>query len=179
MTAPAPTLRITRPPAVDPPYDDELTDAAPLVVGSLALAFPTGPDLVPLRLVPPACALGADPDTDSRSTSRAELPDPRSWTGRVAQAVVEVLAGARSAAQLSRFATLDVLQQLERATGRLAGRPGAPVARPVVASVHVDEPADGVAEACIVVDTGRRRRAMAMRIEGLDGRWQCTAFQFG
>jgi hypothetical protein len=45
--------------------------------------------------------------------------------------------------------------------------------------VHVSEPADGVAEACAVVDTGPRRRAIALRLEGLDGRWRCTQLQFG
>ena len=51
--------------------------------------------------------------------------------------------------------------------------------RPLVRSVHVSEPADGVAEACAVVDTGPRRRAVALRLEGMDGRWQCTALQLG
>jgi hypothetical protein len=91
-----------------------------------------------------------------------------------------VLVGARSAAQLSRFATLDVLHQLERATGRLAGRPGAPAVRsPHVASVHLSEPRERVVEACATIDTGRRRRALAMRFEGRDGRWQCTALELG
>jgi Family of unknown function (DUF6459) len=90
-----------------------------------------------------------------------------------------VLAGARPAGQLSRVATLEVLQLLERGAGRLGGRPGLPPQRPVVGSVHVSEPRDGIAEACAVVDTGPRKRALALRLEGIDGHWRCTAVHVG
>jgi hypothetical protein len=177
----APTLRLLRAPAIDPPYDDEVGDQTTLVDGSLALAFPPGDaPRIPLRLVPPAAATLDDDVDGPRPTSRADLPDPRPWTRRLAQAVVEILAGARPAAQLARYATLDVLDALEHSTGRLArGADGRVALRPIVASVHVSEPADGVAEACAVVDTGPRRRALAFRLEGLDGRWQCTELQLG
>ena len=176
MTA-APTLRLLRAPVADPPYDDELPGAVPLVEGSLALAFPPTGAPVSLRLVPPA---SVDDDIAPRPTPRSELPDPRGWSGRLAQAIAEILAGARPAGQLARYTTLDVLEHLERSTGRLGTRTnGAAPMRPIVASVHVSEPADGVAEACAVVDTGARRRALALRLEGLDGRWRCTELQFG
>jgi len=176
MTA-APTLRLLRAPVADPPYDDELPGAVPLVEGSLALAFPPTGAPVSLRLVPPA---SVDDDLAPRPTPRSELPDPRGWSGRLAQAIAEILAGARPAGQLARYTTLDVLEHLERSTGRLGARTsGAAPMRPIVASVHVSEPADGVAEACAVVDTGPRRRALALRLEGLDGRWRCTELQFG
>jgi hypothetical protein len=178
VVGPSP-LRLVRAPVADPPYDDELPPGAPLVDGSLALAFPPTGQPVSLRLVPPA---SVDDDFGPQPTARADLPDPRPWTRRLTQAVAEVLAGARPAGQLARYATLDVLEHLERSTGRLgqAGSGGRAVPmRPVVASVHVSEPADGVAEVCAVVDTGPRRRALALRLEGLDGRWRCTQLQFG
>jgi hypothetical protein len=174
MTTAAP-LRLLRAPDCEPPYDDERSPQQPVVDGSLALAFPPAGPPVPLRLVPPAEPSGDD-DFEPRITSRAELPDPRPWTGRLAQAVAEILAGDRAAAQLARFTTLDVLDDLERWTGRLR-RGRTPAARPVVASVHVSEPGDGVAEACAVLDTGQRRRALALRLEGIDGRWRCTALE--
>jgi hypothetical protein len=131
---------------------------------------------VPLRLVPPA---GGVP-VASEPTCRDLLPDPRPWTARLAQAIAEVLAGARPAGQLSRVATLDVLHLLERGSGRLGGRRGGlPPQRPIVGSVHVSEPRDGVAEACVVVDTGPRKRALALRLEGINGQWQCTAVHVG
>jgi hypothetical protein len=36
---------------------------------------------------------------------------------------------------------------------------------------------DTVVEAVVVVDDGRRCRAMAVRLEGLDGRWCCTVLR--
>jgi hypothetical protein len=176
-------LRLLRAPVIDPPYDDELPPGPPMIDGSLALAFPPTGEPVPLRLVPPAAF---DDGFDPQPTSRADLPDPLPWTRRLTQAIAEILAGARPAAQLARYTTLDVLEHLERSTGRLtcsansAGNGVRTVAmRPVVASVHVSEPADGVAEVCAVVDTGPRRRALALRLEGQDGRWRCTQLQFG
>jgi hypothetical protein len=164
-------------PRLDGPFDDERRDPSPpMVDGSLALAFaPPTRVSVPLRLVPPAGDL-----TPAVSPTRRDLlPDPRPWTARLAQAIVEVLAGARPASQLSRVATLDVLQLLERGSGRLGARPGAPPQRPIIGSVHVSEPRDGVAEACAVVDTGLRKRALALRLEGVNGQWRCTALHIG
>lgn len=178
-TVTTPPLRLLRAPVVDPPYDDELPPGPPLVDGNLALAFPPTGEPVSLRLVPPAAV---DDDFGPQPTSRSDLPDPTPWTRRLTQAIAEVLAGARPAGQLARYTTLDVLEHLERSTGRLARNGNGTrtvVLRPVVASVHVTEPADGVAEVCAVVDTGPRRRALALRLEGQDGRWRCTQLQFG
>jgi Family of unknown function (DUF6459) len=183
LAAPAQAIARARPlhlrpvPRLDGPYDDELGDpVSPMVDGSLALAFPPPTRVsVSLRLVQPAGGVsGGDP-----LCRRDLLPDPRPWTARLAQAIAEVLAGARPAGQLSHVATLDVLQLLERGAGRLGSRPGAPAQRPIVGSVHVSEPRDGVAEACAVVDTGPRMRALALRLEGVNGQWRCTALQIG
>lgn len=183
-------LRLLPAPPTDPPYDDELGAAALVVDGSLALAFPAAPAPVPLRLAPPA----VEEETEERATPRRLLPDPAPLAHRFAQAVVEILAGDRPVTQLTRHATLDVLDQLERMVRRRARaaaiaaaskqRPatvhaGTPAARPRVTSVHLSEPADGIAEACAVISAGPRRRALAFRLEGLDGRWQCTALRVG
>jgi hypothetical protein len=170
-----PSLRLLPVPPLDPPYDDEREPVA-TTVGSLALAFSPVTDALPLRLVPPA--LPPEP-VDDQSDARVSPPDVRQWSARLAQAIVEVLVGVRPAAQLSQFTTLDVLHQLERWTGRLTSRNGEPTQRPCVTSVHVGEPRRGVAEACATVDTGRRRRAFAMRLEARGSRWQCTALELG
>src|SRR4051812_11804854 len=187
MTPPTP-LRLLPAPPLDAPYDDETDPPVPLVVGSLALAFPApSTDAVPLRLVPPATPFRPPSDAPDdgvdefghRSTPLA-LPDAGAWTQRLALAVVEVLGGARTASQLSRYATLEVLERLERGAGRLARREGATPAKcPRLSSLHVCEPRHGVVEACAVIDTGRRRRAVALRLEGRDGRWQCTELELG
>jgi hypothetical protein len=163
-------LRLVPAPPHDPPYDDELPAAvASVVVGSLALAFPVDdPTVVPLRLVPPA--IGPAPD--------GELPDPHGWSRRLAQAIVEVLVGSRSPAQLSAHATLPVVQQLERASAVALRRgPRMNTRSPLVQSVQVCQPRPQVAEVAAVIDTGPRRRALALRLEVRGRRWQCTALQ--
>ena len=165
-----PLLRVLPVPPIDPPYDDERERTNPPIVGSLALAFPQPTDALPLRLVPPA--LPPTPDL-------AVAPEVRDWSGRLVQAIVEVFVGARAAAQLSPFTTLDVLHQLERWSGRLTSRDGRPAQQPRVVSVHVCEPRDRIAEVCAVVDTGPRRRAFALRLEAKDSRWTCTALELG
>ena len=204
MTVPASNgrpLRLLPAPSTDPPYDDELGAAALVVDGALALAFPAAVAPVPLRLAPPA----TEEETEERATPRSLLPDPAPLAHRFAQAVVEILAGDRPVAQLTRHATLDVLDQLERAVRRRVhgiaptpavlarsiglaptssggagpGAGAASTARPRVLSVHLSEPADGIAEGCAVISAGPRRRALAFRLEGLDGRWQCTVLRMG
>jgi hypothetical protein len=126
----------------------------------------------------------------SARPSVARLPNPvprnapspnseRPNTMRLAQVIAEVLAGARPAAQLGTVAAPDVVSMLARNSGRLGARREGPPHRPIVDSVHVHEPSDGVAEACAVVRVGSRYRAIALRLEVADGRWQCTALHVG
>ena len=49
----------------------------------------------------------------------------------------------------------------------------------LVRSVRIGEPRDGVVEACALVSDGGRLRAVAVRMEGLDGRWRVTALEIG
>jgi hypothetical protein len=164
----APVLRLVPAPPHDPPYDDELPAVATSVVGNLALSFPQeDTTVVPLRLVPPA----VPPDPDGAP------PDPRAWARRLAQAIVEVLCGARPPAQLSAHATLLVVQQLERTAAVALRQSARPKQSPLVENVHVCRPSEQVAEVAAVIDTRPRRRALALRLEARGGRWQCTALQ--
>jgi hypothetical protein len=209
MTSDAPhpsPLRRMPLPCSEPPYDDELglapgdwpprrcaTVDAPrqpgrqvnlAVQGTLALAFvlPSGLPAVPepppdLQLV--ANDIGSPDEFGPRPTQRAALPAPRTWAGRVVQAIVEVLAGMRPATQLVRWTTEEVYEQISSRVlpARGCDVEGAP--RGVVRSLHVSEPADGVAEVCALVRRGARSTAVALRLEGMDGRWQCTAIELG
>jgi hypothetical protein len=121
-----------------------------------------------------------------QKTPSTMLPAPTPWAGRLVQAVIEVVSGVRPVSQLVRWTTAPVYEAL-----------CARVARPVVStgtgsrdlvttrlaevvrSVRVSEPRDGVAEVCATVQQGPRCRAIALRLEGIDGRWQCTALQIG
>jgi len=54
--------------------------------------------------------------------------------------------------------------------------PGAPIQ---LISVRVCQPADGIAEVSATVRAGRRVRAIAFRVEGVQGRWRITALDIG
>jgi hypothetical protein len=154
------------------------------VQGTLALQWQLPGELdaqpVPaasLRLVtrPPAVDADTDPVVAEVPTSRADLPDPGTWTAQLVQAVLEVLAQERPRHQLVRWLAPEVYADLGvHLAARPSGRPAGPRARRTVSSIHVFEPADGVAEATAVVVGGPRARAMALRLEGWDGRWRCT-----
>jgi Family of unknown function (DUF6459) len=146
----------------------------PARAGPVARAGPTSA-VIQLRRSSPARRISAG----SPRTPRELLPDPQPCTERLAQAIVEVLAGARPAGQLTGVATLEVLRLLARGAGRLGARPGVLPQRPIVGSVRVTEPCDGVVEACAVINTGSRKRALALRLEGIDGQWRCTAMHVG
>jgi hypothetical protein len=156
------------------------------VQGTLALQWvlPTGvqaqpaPDLG-LRLVArPATADDTDPAVASVPTARAQLPDPGPWTAQLVQAVLEVLGRERPRQQLVRWLSPEVYAELSAHVAAGAARPGTGLpggrARRTVSSLHLCEPADGVVEASAVVLGGTRARAMAVRLEGWDGRWRCT-----
>jgi hypothetical protein len=177
-------------PVCEPPYDDERDERAAQATaahagqGALALAFtlPGGlPALPTLRLVPTPEAEPEELSFEPQRTARAALPDPQHFAGRLVQAVVEVAIGSRPAAQLVRWTSSDVYADLNSRVRRAArsdplGR-RKPAAR--VRSVHVSEPSDGVLEVCALVQREDRATAVAMRLDGVDGRWQCTALTFG
>jgi len=160
----------------------------PAVQGTLALEWqlPGDVDAVPspdrsLRLVSrePALDLDTDPAVAVVATSRADLPDPGPWTAQLVQAVLEVLAHERPRQQLVRWLAPEVYADLgvhlaASPARPAAGRAPSGRARRTVSSIHVSEPADGVVEASAVVLGGRRARAVAVRLEGWDGRWRCT-----
>jgi Family of unknown function (DUF6459) len=168
---------------VSEPYPSSSGDwrrpaAVPSTQGALALAF--------------SAAESGDDDGDAwaapQPTSSTALPDPRASCAVLVQAVVEVLAGTRQPGQLVRWLSADVYTALRRRAG-LAARirqQAAPAltgngaaSRAVVRSVRLCHPADGVVEAsAVVVDRGKVR-AVAIRLEGRDGRWRATAVQVG
>lgn len=195
------TIRRLPCPVTEPPYDDEVPAArAPArpvapTQGALALAF-TMPSGAPAEPEPPAGLRLVDPPPDDdptgertaavldqsvaafvarRPTSAQDLPDPRRWSARLAQAIVETLHGHRPIQQLLRW-TDDAVYAL--LADRLESRPRAGWrTRPTIRSIRLCTPADGVAEASVVVQAGPRCRALAMRLEGLDGHWRCTALE--
>jgi hypothetical protein len=121
-----------------------------------------------------------------QKTASTMLPAPTPWAGRLVQAVIEVVSGVRPVSQLVRWTTAPVYEALCAGVARPVASTGASTRDPatsrlaeVVRSVRVSEPRDGVAEVCAIVQQGPRCRAIALRLEGIDGRWQCTALQIG
>jgi hypothetical protein len=117
--------------------------------------------------------------TASPGASGRGRPSPSPPIRQLAQGIAEVLAGARPVRQLEDAVTLDVLGVLGRAAGRLGRSADRPTRRPIVRAIHVDSPCPGVAEAAVVIDTGVRVRAIALRLEVRGGRWRCTDLALG
>jgi hypothetical protein len=125
--------------------------------------------------------LGAgEDDFGRRPTRTSQLPDPGAFVAKLSQAIVEVVSGQRPAPQLIRHTSPTTYSVLAR-QAMVAGRrrtPG-PQRPAIVRRVRVCEPRDGVVEACAVVLSHGRVRALALRLEGLDGRWVVTALTIG
>ncbi len=104
----------------------------------------------------------------------------RAWAARLAQAVVEAVGGQRPVSQLVRWTAPTVYRDLERRV-QLVRRAsdGTRSVRPQVRSVHICRPTPVTAEVSVHVRHAARSRALAMRMERHEDRWQCTALEFG
>jgi Family of unknown function (DUF6459) len=163
-------------PRREPPFDDERTGRHLSVVGPLDQPLPFDA----LGHAAPS-ALRLRPGTDTfaaRPTGRDELPEPTVVARRLVIGVIETVTGRRPASQLRAHASPTVQAGLARDAGRMS-RLGTTRRPAALHSIHVTEPADGVAEVAAVVRVGDRFRALALRLEGLDGRWRCVRLQIG
>lgn len=159
---PATTALVRPAPRCAPPYDDE---AGPRP--RLRLVTTPPPPPVPFDL-----DAWVSPD---RTPSR-DLPPAQPVVAGLAQVLVEVLAGLRNVTQLRRDTTPELYGDLVETVARLR-RPGPrrPMSK-AVRSLHLQQRPEGVVEACVSVIAGQGRvRALALRLEGHDGRWRCTA----
>ncbi|CAB4337426.1 MAG: hypothetical protein F2839_03565 [Actinobacteria bacterium] len=109
---------------------------------------------------------------DALPTSRTDLPPADVWGKRLVQGMVEVINGVRPSSQLTRWVTPEVMGLIQ---SRVLTKN---MPRYIVRSVHVSETDDGVAEVCSVFGTANRSFALAMRLEGLDGRWRATSLMW-
>lgn len=105
------------------------------------------------------------------------------FAARLAQAVVEVMGGDRGVHQLMRWTTDEVYADLLRRTAALQRTTPAELrvrrVRAVVRSVRLFRPGPGAAELSVHVRHGERSRAIAARLERIEGRWRCTVLEFG
>ena len=113
-------------------------------------------------------------------TASSDLPDPVPLAENLARSVMEILAGARDLEQISRWVTGDVYRHLVtrvQASARARAVKKIPVYRPsfTLGRTMVCAPSDGIAEVVVVIHGKARSRSIAMRLEGLDGRWRAVA----
>ena len=166
---------IVRPiPDISPPVIDSRTvvirDASPFIQGTLAVDFNAGHEAT------------QDPyDRDYFGPQRTlsdQLPEPEAWVTHMAQALVEVMSGARPAPQVIRWTSPEVYAILLRRNA-VSSRREVVARRAIVRRVRICEPVDGVVEACAVVVDNGRVRAIAMRLTGVDRRWVVSELQVG
>lgn len=186
VTAPAPTpIRYpVRPLRIRPARDVEpgvLNEAELDRLYALAAHYPddTMPRYVQSCLAVDFRATEKDSHFGPQATLRSALPEPKAWARAIAVAILESLAGRRPPTQFARAMTTDVYDAIARRHAVALRRGSTGAQRSIVRRVAICEPADGVAEASVVVHHGGRVRAIAMRMSGVDGRWLITAFEMG
>jgi len=113
-------------------------------------------------------------------TSTADLPDPETFLRNISRGVLEIFAGVREVDQLARWLTEDAYRKLvtrANLAARARSARGTPAKRPVhqIVSVRHSSPADGIVEGVVIVRGPARTRAVALRLEGMDGRWRTTS----
>jgi hypothetical protein len=178
LSAPAPArprleLVVVRTPG--PRLEDERHPVRLLNPGPRPRPLRSAPGPRPRVDLPPA----TDEDTDFGPTwtRRAQLPDPQAAGRRLVTLTLEAFAGRRPVAQLQPLVTPQLFAAL---TGRRRPRWCSEGTAPLlISSVRVCEPVDGVAEVVAVARRAGRAHAVAARLEGIDGRWRCTALQIG
>lgn len=185
-------IRVRPIPESSPPIIDSRTavlrDPSPFIQGTLAIGFTS--DHAPVAGhgdpgLPADRGVHGNHDDPQHSeyferqrTFSRDLPDPHAWVRHMAQALVEVMSGARPAAQVIRWTTPEVYSVLARRNA-VSNRRAVVARRAIVRRVRICEPVDGVVEACAVVLDNGRVRALAMRLTGVDRRWVISELQVG
>ncbi|MEO5652944.1 MAG: Rv3235 family protein [Marmoricola sp.] len=145
---------------------------------------------VPMASVQGTLALQYGPPVRHRTDSGPDLhvvPGGRleleAFARGFARVVVEVVGGDRGPNQLLRWTSEKVYLSLQERTALLQRvTPGDRRVRRLrsrVRSVHVFCPSPDAAELSVHVRQGERSRAIAARLDLVEGRWICTALEFG
>jgi hypothetical protein len=172
---PRPRLHLAVVPTPGPPLQEEREPVRLLVPGRPARRPAPAPGPRP-RLDQHAAPADAA-DFGPTWSRRAQLPDPQAVGRRLVTLTLEAFAGRRPVGQLQALVSPPLFTALsERRRPRWCTEGTAPL---LISSLRVCEPVDGVAEISAVARRGGRAHAVAARLEGIDGRWRCTALQIG
>jgi uncharacterized protein DUF6459 len=164
-------VRTPGPPVEDPRIPVRLLQPGPAPRRPLP---PPGPRP---RMDAPVPLPGAEPDFGPAFSRRADLAPPGPMAQRLVTVVLEAFTGRRPVAQLRPLVTPGLFTVLNAGRRPRWCAEGASTVR--ITSVRVSEPVDGVAEVAAVARRDGRAHAVAARMEGIDGRWRCTALQVG
>jgi hypothetical protein len=139
-----------------PGAESALADAADHA-RSVVLASRMAVDLYWARESRPANAGGRLPTADLAATRT------------ILTATVEVLNGRRSAGQVERYLSPNVLAAVKSQARDFSSTPQGLYLR----SLHACQPAKGIIEACATIQRGKRFQALAARLESEQNGWIC------
>ncbi|WP_040338405.1 Rv3235 family protein [Candidatus Blastococcus massiliensis] len=169
-----PSLRLVRVATPQPPLQDERLPVRLVLPG---VAVPRPPHRPGPRPRSAASAFARQDEFGPAWSARDDLPPAGDAGRRVLTLALEALSGRRPVTQLQPVTSPGLFAALSgRRPPRWCAEGTAPL---LVGPVHVCEPVDGVAEVSAVARRGGRAHAVAARLEGVDGRWRCTALQIG
>ena len=181
MTTPAPaTPNVRRLTGPSPTSSGSKQPHPGFTQGTLALDLPAQPNAPPPGL--PTLTLVSRGQRSGDRVSATGVPDVHEWAARFVQAIVEVISGDRPLTQLVRWTSEAVYIAMAHRVKVLAATTSASrgrLSRAHVQSVHICQPCDEVAEVAVHLRHGARSRAVAARLELVQGRWLCTALQMG
>jgi hypothetical protein len=128
----------------------------------------SSPKKPPLYLVASTFGEEYDAEFAPKPTSAEDLPDIYQLTSHFIHNVVEIWAGRRPASQVQSMCHHLIYSDLQKRVGeqKLLGR---------IRKIKVTQPLDGISESTVTIRYGNRLRVVAIRFEGLDQRWLCTA----
>lgn len=153
---------------------DSLNRSAGYTQGALALSYPMTPEMT------------ADPQTTAlvvvpHGARHGSSGGMEAWAATFIQAIVEVIASDRPVTQLVRWTSRRVYAEIMHRQRRVAQHRGTTATRSCrqhVATVRVCRPGENCAEVAARVVFGPRSRAIAARLDYVNGRWMCTAIAF-
>lgn len=110
----------------------------------------------------------------------ADLGDPKPILAFLAQSIIETLAGIRDIEQCARWLSDGVYQQIRQkslASTRSRAESSVKALRPnlAVGKISVFSPREGVVEGVVIIHNIGRARAVAIRLEGYNGRWRAKS----
>jgi hypothetical protein len=111
-----------------------------------------------------------DREFSRKQTLISSLPDGDIWAERFVILALEVMAGSRPIAQLSRWSSRKVFTYLiENIHPKKT--------MPKFGKLHISKPTEECMEVVLLLHSPARKRALMARFEAVDGRWLCTVLQ--